>query len=62
MGTDRGMGLMGMLRKDGSTIFYQIQHRCDLTLGQGYLTSHKSEMHSQVHPFRLLRCFSFNMN
>jgi hypothetical protein len=38
---DRGMGLMGMLRKDGSAIFYQIQHRCDLTLGQGYSTSQK---------------------
>ena len=59
---DRGMGLMGMLRKDGSTIFYQIQHGCDLTLGQGYLTSQKSEMHSQVGPFRLLRRFNFNMN
>jgi len=32
---------MRMLRKDGSTIFYQIQHRCDLTLGQGYSTSLK---------------------
>jgi hypothetical protein len=28
--------LMGTL---SSTIFYQIQHTCDLTLGQGYSTS-----------------------
>jgi len=34
-----------------STIFYQIQHTCDFTLGQGYSTWQKIEMSSQkCHP------------
>ena len=52
----------GGVKKDGSTNFYQIRHRCDLTLGQVTQLLKKSEMRSQVGPFRLLRCSSFKMH